>query len=316
VDRGALCWAGSSECTVPISATITRWDKAAAIVANGDDLPSQLRGGDWVQVAVGCKLRLVPKSNTAVSTTRLAFALSGGKVQLDSLHAAACGVLLVQAVKSFDSNATTQMKTPFEKHVTSGDMDSWDVSLLTALLANSNHRFLKSQAEVDIIGKLRDARNGVAHLKKSDVSQDTYDAGIALIESFCSDVMRDPEELTSVKAALDRLWKAESQADLKDTIAAVQQQLRDTAEAITERDATIAEQKAALRIQKCAVRARRAKVEKALPGQGWELMPKGLSGIGTTMDSTRSDTFASAVDASAGGTSAVDGSGSFERPEG
>ena len=76
------------------------------------------------------------------------------------------------------------MKKPFEKNATSGDAGNWDISLLTALLANSNHRFLKSQAEVDIVGKLRDARNGIAHLQQCDVSQDTYDSGIALIESF------------------------------------------------------------------------------------------------------------------------------------
>ena len=182
----------------PIAATITGWDKAAALVANGDDLPSQQRGGDWVQIAAGCKLRLVPYKpdgpgapDKAVTTTRLAFALTGGRAELDRLHAAACDVLLVQTVKSFDSNATSQMKKPFEKHVTGGDADTWDINLLTALLANSNHRFLKSQAEVDIVGKLRGARNGIAHLKESDASQGIYDSGIALIESFCSDVMRE-----------------------------------------------------------------------------------------------------------------------------
>ena len=59
--------------------------------------------------------------------------------------------------------------------------------MLTALLLNSNHVFLKSPAEVDIVTRIRKARNGVSHLDKCSVSQDTYDAGIVLIESFCSD---------------------------------------------------------------------------------------------------------------------------------
>ena len=51
------------------------------------------------------------------------------------------------------------MKGPFEKHVTSGDEGSWVISLLTAMLMMSNHKLLGSQAESDLVKKIKDARN-------------------------------------------------------------------------------------------------------------------------------------------------------------
>ena len=75
LDRGRICWSGSDDCTVAIGARITRWEKGAAFVVDGEDLPNLLQGGDWVLVG-GSNLQLVPKSNTAVSRTKVVFAPS------------------------------------------------------------------------------------------------------------------------------------------------------------------------------------------------------------------------------------------------
>jgi hypothetical protein len=204
-ERGQLCWAGS-ECTVPISAKITRWDKGTATVVDGEDLPNQLRGGDYVLVE-GIKLRLVPKSNSAVSKTKLLFALS--KEDLGLLPSAPCENILMQAVKSFESNVDAKMKRSFETKVKSGDEGTWDISLLTAMLVNSNHRFLRSPSEIDIIAKIRQARNGLAHATECQTTQVTYDAGVELINSFCSEVMQDPHELAKFGESLADMWAQE-----------------------------------------------------------------------------------------------------------
>jgi hypothetical protein len=209
-ERGRLCWSGSEECSISVAARIVRWDKGSAVVVDGEDLPNQVQGGDYVLVG-GSKLRLVPKKagqpTQAVSKTKLAFALN--KAELANLPPAPCGGLLIQEVKSFDSNVDPKMKVPFKQSITSGEESTWDTSLLAAMLVNSNHRFLQSQQETGIVNAIRRARNELAHATKCQTSQETYDSGVKLIESFCSEVMQDSEELASFASVVGQLWKEE-----------------------------------------------------------------------------------------------------------
>jgi hypothetical protein len=59
-------------------------------------------------------------------------------------RACVCGELKVQGSQMIRHQNPCSNKGPFEKHVTSGDEGSWDISLLTAILMMSTHKLLGS----------------------------------------------------------------------------------------------------------------------------------------------------------------------------
>ena len=221
-ERGRLCWLGS-DCNLPTSGRVISRDKGKLRVS--EDMSAVVHDKDLIQ------LRLVdgtevssPLTVTSIAPKKIAFA--EGNLELDPTQIKG-SVVCIARVKSFKLKSEKKMRRAFEKKImpkiddtsTSGDLvATWDISLLSALLVNSNHGLLHSEEEEKLVNSIRNTRNSaVAHVSTCKMTAPEFRNNFNTLVAFCSTFFDESTNVGFLQKCRDLLCDISGRGEVDDT---------------------------------------------------------------------------------------------------